>query len=714
MSEEFSADRPISTKTEDKFQRYEFAKRVANTISNRKNEECIVIGLYGAWGEGKTSLLNFIESELINDENIICIKFNPWRYNDENALLIQFFQKLAKTLDTNLKTKNEKAGEILKKYGKLLNIDIPILGNIAETLTNTGDILDNVDVETLKSRLEGILKDTSSKVVVFIDDIDRLDKAEIHSIFRLVKLTADFANTTYILSFDEEMVSAAIGERFEQGNQKSGQNFLEKIIQVPLKIPTAQPETLKNFCFEIIDNIIKSNNIELTENEVRRFVYHFTNNILLRLDTPRLAVRYGNTISFSMPLLYREVNIVDLMLIEAVKIFFPEYYSFIKSNPEIFISSKSQVFGDIKINDATESKQELLNNLGAQLTLGQKNAILRIIEELFPSKKETSFHILPDKDITDEWFKNKRIISPKYFNKYFSYSVMKGEISDVVFQDFLDEIVSMTSDEVTQFLKNLIKESSPDNVLYKLRSIEDDIDWEKSKKVAKGISNISELFPSSQKSFFMSYGAPKGQAAIFVFQLIKKHNNITEQYQFAKELFSGSSKFDFAFDLYEWLQENKENDQRFFLDKNYIELEKLLLNKAINESAEIPIFEKFPEYANDLFAIWLERDKKGFLKYIKRTLQKNPKTVLDLIKIYVPTATSTAVVGPYKTDFSEDNYNYFIKLFDKDYINKIINKIYSTKQLSADEVKWTRRHESKQNDINILRQFKYWYNKGIS
>jgi hypothetical protein len=77
----------------------------------------------------------------------------------------------------------------------------------------------------------------------------------------------------------------------------------------------------------------------------------------------------------------------------------------------------------------------------------------------------------------------------------------------------------------------------------------------------------------------------------------------------------------------------------------------------------------------------------------------------------VPTASSTAVVGPYKSDFSEDNYNYFIKLFDKDYINKIINKIYSVKQLSADEVKWTRRDDNKQNDINILRQFKYWYNK---
>jgi hypothetical protein len=193
---------------------------------------------------------------------------------------------------------------------------------------------------------------------------------------------------------------------------------------------------------------------------------------------------------------------------------------------------------------------------------------------------------LPDKDITDEWFKNKRIISPKYFNRYFSYSVMKGEISDVVFQDFLDEVLSITPDEVIQFLKDLIDQSSPDNVLYKLRSIEEDIDWEKAKKIAKGISSISELFPTSQNGFFMSYGAPKGQAAIFVFQLIKRHNNITEQYQFTKELFSSSSKFDFTFDLYEWLQEKIEDDKKLFSDQNYKEFDKLLLHKAINESAE--------------------------------------------------------------------------------------------------------------------------------
>jgi predicted KAP-like P-loop ATPase len=280
MDTNFSSDRPISNKQDDKFQRYGFAKRIANTIVERESEDCIVIGVYGAWGEGKTSVINFIETELKQKENIIAIKFNPWRYNDENSLLIQFFQKLAAALDAKLKTTGEKIGSLFKKYGKLLKIDIPLIGvNIGDAVEGAGDILDDVDIETLKERIGVILKENKSKVVIFIDDIDRLDKVEIHSIFRLVKLTADFLNTTYILSFDEEMVSAAIGERFGEGNQKSGQNFLEKIIQVPLKIPVAQPEALKQFCFQLVDKAINSNNISLTEDEERRFVSEFTSYI---------------------------------------------------------------------------------------------------------------------------------------------------------------------------------------------------------------------------------------------------------------------------------------------------------------------------------------------------------------------------------------------------------------------------------------------------
>lgn len=63
-----------------------------------------------------------------------------------------------------------------------------------------------VELETLKERIKDLFRKAKKKIVIFIDDIDRLDKLEIHSIFRLVKITADFANTIYVLSFNDDLV----------------------------------------------------------------------------------------------------------------------------------------------------------------------------------------------------------------------------------------------------------------------------------------------------------------------------------------------------------------------------------------------------------------------------------------------------------------------------------------------------------------------------
>jgi len=718
MDKNFSSDRPISKQQDDKFQRYEFAKRIASTIVERESEDCIVIGVYGAWGEGKTSVINFIETELKEKENIIAIKFNPWRYNDENSLLIQFFQKLAVALDANLKTTGEKIGSLFKKYGKLLKIDIPLIGvNIGDAVEGAGDILGDVDIETLKERIGTILKENKSKVVIFIDDIDRLDKVEIHSIFRLVKLTADFLNTTYILSFDEEMVSAAIGERFGAGNQKSGQNFLEKIIQVPLKIPVAQPEALKQFCFQLVEKAINSNNISLTEDEVRRFVSEFTSNILIKLDTPRLAVRYGNTLSFSLPLLAGEVNLVDLMLIEAIKIFYPSHYEFVKSNPEYFIGSYSERFSYGKDTDKVRSLKEHLELLGKNLTKKQKSCIQGLLEELFPRLNEV-FHNYASYDgrLTNDWFKQKRIVSPKYFNKYFSYAVIKGEISDIAFQKFLSDVSTQSIDEVASSIKTLVEQSSPDNFLQKIRSIEEDFKWEEAVKISKAISATSEIFPKGDGfsiGFGLGFETPNGQAAIFIYQLIKKNDNKNEQFSMASELMNEAKHFEFAYELNNWLRTGDTPEQKIFTNEQYGQLAMQMIKRALKEADKLPIFEKFPDHVNYILGSWAEQDKPGLTKYIKGILNKTPSKSIDLLRAFTPTGYSTAVVGPCKTDFTKEQYQYFISLFDKSYINKAIAKVYSDEEVNAEELKWTSMREKTQTDLNIVRQFRHWLKADI-
>ncbi|HFO1052293.1 P-loop NTPase fold protein [Bacillus cereus group sp. MYBK111-1] len=95
----YSSDSPVVVQSQDQFNRFPFAKRVASVISKRKDPSSIVIGIYGAWGEGKTSIFNFIEGELNNEEHVVCIRFNPWRYGEEEEMLISFFNDMATSID---------------------------------------------------------------------------------------------------------------------------------------------------------------------------------------------------------------------------------------------------------------------------------------------------------------------------------------------------------------------------------------------------------------------------------------------------------------------------------------------------------------------------------------------------------------------------------------------------------------------------------------
>src|SRR5271170_5906064 len=114
----YVADAPIFDPKQDRFNRWPFAKRIADTVAARTDPSSLVIAIYGAWGDGKTTVLNFVAKELGEIEDVVVIRFNPWRFPDEATLLRSFFATLAKALGTKLTTGKEDLGKALVKYGK--------------------------------------------------------------------------------------------------------------------------------------------------------------------------------------------------------------------------------------------------------------------------------------------------------------------------------------------------------------------------------------------------------------------------------------------------------------------------------------------------------------------------------------------------------------------------------------------------------------------
>jgi predicted KAP-like P-loop ATPase len=114
----FIPDRSAEKSSEDKLNRAPFAHKLADTIRDWKLEESIVIGLYGPWGCGKTSVLNFAVERLEEttkqwalEKKPIIIWFNPWSFSEQEKLLQAFFQQIY----AEIKKVDPKAGEDLKQ-----------------------------------------------------------------------------------------------------------------------------------------------------------------------------------------------------------------------------------------------------------------------------------------------------------------------------------------------------------------------------------------------------------------------------------------------------------------------------------------------------------------------------------------------------------------------------------------------------------------------
>lgn len=102
------SDSPIKTKREDLLGRSKFSESLGKALLKWKSEDGIVIGLYGKWGSGKSSVINlateYIEKETrkkkySEKDKPIVIRFNPWNFTEQNQLISIFFSELAKAIN---------------------------------------------------------------------------------------------------------------------------------------------------------------------------------------------------------------------------------------------------------------------------------------------------------------------------------------------------------------------------------------------------------------------------------------------------------------------------------------------------------------------------------------------------------------------------------------------------------------------------------------
>lgn len=150
---EFSNDRPLLSKADDKLSRAPFAERVAGVLRGLPRGAGLVVGIHGPWGDGKTTVLNMLQADLDADGATATVEFNPWRFTDEPAMLAGFFQVLAGVIRAKLTTKGEDIAGWVEKIGRYASVVDDRLGKASEVAGAKAE----ASLEDLRSRLSEAL-----------------------------------------------------------------------------------------------------------------------------------------------------------------------------------------------------------------------------------------------------------------------------------------------------------------------------------------------------------------------------------------------------------------------------------------------------------------------------------------------------------------------------------------------------------------------------
>lgn len=466
----FQLDEPINEISEDEFGRKKIVEEISDFIieKSKQSHSCITIGLYGSWGEGKTSVLNMIQHKLKEyqgDKKLKTIQFNPWMFKDQESLLIDFFKLFQQGCSS------EEVINAVKKYGpfvsmgieKVLNLCVPgagsiLGGGINSIISKMPDFKKSVG--ELKKEIDSQIVSSKQHVVVIIDDIDRLDNEEMHAVFTLIKQTASFKNTIFIVAMDKDIVANSLAKYFDNGKEvRCGYDFLEKIVQLPIDLPQTKKSGLldmfKNKNPLIYNHNEAANKLERLEyEEAEKDIEQY---IMPLIHTGRKVILLSNILNISIPMIGKEVNLSDLCLLESLKLFCPVAYNTIKRNKILvcgeFVDMK-QTIEQIRVksdSDKESTKKEserdvFIKKLTDSIETDDKFLLVLLINQLLEIESNATI-------VKEE----KRLTSRHYFDKYFIFDCPDDEISEEMKDILIEKIKSGDGNTILPYIESLIQ-----------------------------------------------------------------------------------------------------------------------------------------------------------------------------------------------------------------------------------------------------------------
>ena len=534
-----SADRPSSNPNHDLFGHAPFAKSLADSICSYPGNDGLVLALYGPWGSGKSTVLNYVGHYLEQrpeTEQPAVVHFNPWWFSGQENLAKAFLGQLQAVLpskNSKFKALGELLGSFSEEIGGLADLSGytfglgKTLGKLASRATKRSP----KDVSALKRDISKALIEAKQRVLVVVDDIDRLAPDETRQLFTVIKALADFPNVVYLLAFDREVAVQAI----KQQTGMPGDQYLEKIIQVPFEIPLVDRVSLRHALGQRLDVILANTPDGMFDKSYWTNV--FFEGIDPLIEVPRDIVRLTNTLTVTYPSVVGEVNPVDFVAIEALRVFCPVAYDVLRSNPDHFAGHRN----GLEFGGQTDAERQAFHDSWlARLPEAQRKPVFGMLQRIFPKLENTIYGA----DWVARWRKAQRVCVPELFSVYFRLALPAGVVRREEVMALL--AVAEQSDQLAQAFIAARAEKRADGLSKSsalldrlIDYVDDGITEQQANTLMSVLLDIGDdLIVPGESTGWFDFGGPS-RISRLVYQILKQKDAQTRYVLFADAFASG-------------------------------------------------------------------------------------------------------------------------------------------------------------------------------
>ncbi|ANP73037.1 KAP family P-loop NTPase fold protein [Cryobacterium arcticum] len=425
----------------DRLGRADFADSAARLLNNvRVSGNSSVVALIGAWGSGKSSMLNMIRSRLDTHSTVdraawIVVDFNPWYYSDLASLQVGFFRELTAALpsERSWKSIRSKISSIGQATAPLASVFAGLGLDPSQALSAVSKMIGgDQSLSAIQRSTDDALRLMNRPVLMVLDDLDRLSPDELLLVFKLLRLTGRLHNVHYLISYDEDTLLDALTRTGLVGTNdpRRAVDYLEKMVQIRLDLPPLRDRQIETWLNVAIDQLAARVGLDTVAQPLRRFSQAYYSLMRRRLDTPRSIGRFVSQAEAFLPKDARDFDLEDYLILTWIRTAEPLLYAMLRVERASLIGGRSASMGAmLRAMDSKISKEPWVRRLNeAHIAVEHHDDVADVLSALFPK-------------FNQEWNESSRtygnsdapaprVGNPDYFDRYFHFGVPSDDLAD--------------------------------------------------------------------------------------------------------------------------------------------------------------------------------------------------------------------------------------------------------------------------------------------